>query len=118
MATVESVRLPQSKLGLASCAAFGLTVFLMLALNAMLGNLALHQGKVETHDSAVKPAFVSAAYTLYVNVPISLLGIGLGIAGLLRKDREKTASWAGLTMNLISLATLLGGYGILSWMTG
>ena len=118
MNTVENNQPPQSKLGLASCAAFGLAVFLMIALNVMLGNLALYQGKVDTHDSAVKPAFVSAAYTLYADLPINLLGIGLAIAGLLRRNRAKTASWAGLAMNVMCLATLLGSYGIVSWMTG
>ncbi len=42
MVTVKGDQLPQSKLGLAFCVA----VFLVIALNAMLGNLALHQGKV------------------------------------------------------------------------
>jgi hypothetical protein len=41
MATIGTERLPHSKLGVASCAAFGLAVYLMLTLNAMLGNLAL-----------------------------------------------------------------------------
>jgi hypothetical protein len=90
----------------------------MLALNAMLGNLALYPGPVATHDSAVKPAFLSAVYTLYADVPVNLLGVGLATAGLLQRHRAKTASWAGLAMNVVSLVTLLGGYGIVSWMTG
>lgn len=118
MVSEKGDQLPQSRLGLASCAAFGLAVFLMIALNAMLGNLALHQGKVETYDSAVKPAFVSAAFTLYVDVPITLLGIGLGAAGLLRSNRARSASWIGLVTSAICLSTLLACYGIISWMTG
>jgi hypothetical protein len=118
MASMEGWDHPHSKLGLASCGAFGLAVFLMLTLNAMLGNLGVYGGKVDTHDSAVKPAFVSAVYTIYADVPINLLGIVLAVAGLLKRNCRKTASWAGLAMNGVSLVTLLGCYGIVSWMTG
>src|SRR4051812_21800220 len=106
MATAVVGRLPQSRLGIASCAAFGLAAYWMLALQAMLGNLPLHQGAVNTRDSAVRPAFVSAVYTLYADVPLNLLGIGLAVAGLLRSRRAKAASWAGLAMNAVSLVTL------------
>ncbi len=98
-----------SRFGLASFAISllaGATEFLGVALS---GIIAVANGGLVDPAS---PIAMIVGLVICGGIPVALLGAGLGIVGLLERDRRKPFAVLGL---ILSLATVLG-VGLLMWV--
>jgi hypothetical protein len=98
-------KLGHSALGIASFALSLLTVAGVIGFYLAV-NAAVARGVV---DAANPPAGLLAAGMVFlVSVLVAVVGIGLGIAALVQKNRRRVLAWVGLALNsLVVLAVVV-----------
>jgi hypothetical protein len=105
---------PHSGLGIASVA-FGVLGALAMggALGIAMYAAVANKGEVDEQS----PLIMTVGFLFCAGVPLNILGIGLGIAGLVQKDRRKLFAIIGLSVNA-GMLLVMGGILVLGLVAG